>query len=235
MTRRCPARSSLVALLFAAAAGTALADEPERGAGSFRFLNYNIHHGAGTRGEVDIARTARVIRESAADVATLQEIDRGVRRSGRVDQVRRLEELTGMTVIFGETLSEYQGGRYGLATLTRHPVLRTERHFIPHSPGEEPRMVLEVVVELPGGARLTVLNTHWDDVFTPGLAGRQARAVINLVRKRRGALVLGGDLNVVPQSSAYKALRAVLQDAFPGPRGATYPARAPVIPLDSVM
>jgi endonuclease/exonuclease/phosphatase (EEP) superfamily protein YafD len=72
-------------------------------------------------------------------------------------------------------------------------------------------------------------------VFTPGLAGRQARAVIGLVRKRQGPLVLGGDLNVLPQSSAYKALRAVLQDAFPGPRGATYPARAPVIQLDYVL
>lgn len=41
-----------------------------------RIICFNIHHGEGIHGELDLARVSAVIRASGAQVAALQEVDR---------------------------------------------------------------------------------------------------------------------------------------------------------------
>ena len=41
-----------------------------------RIITYNIHHGEGIDDVYDLDRIAAVIRDSGADIATLQEVDR---------------------------------------------------------------------------------------------------------------------------------------------------------------
>ena len=89
---------------------------------TIRVLCYNIHYGQGTDGIYDVERLAKVINQSRPDFVALQEVDVGVKRSGRVHQARRLSELTGMAVRFGPT-QHYEGGLFGNAVLTRHEIL----------------------------------------------------------------------------------------------------------------
>ena len=70
---------------------------------TIRVLCYNIHYGQGTDGVYDVERLAKVIKQSQPDFVALQEVDVGVKRSGRVHQARRLAELVGMAVRFGPT------------------------------------------------------------------------------------------------------------------------------------
>jgi len=51
---------------------------------TIRIMTYNIHHGAGIDGKVDIDRIAKVIARENADIVALQEVDRGVERSHRI-------------------------------------------------------------------------------------------------------------------------------------------------------
>ena len=51
-----------------------------------RVLSYNIHHGEGTDGKLDLKRIAKLIRDSKADLVALQEVDKKVSRSQGVDQ-----------------------------------------------------------------------------------------------------------------------------------------------------
>ena len=85
---------------------------------TIRVLCYNIHYGQGTDGIYDIERLAKVINQTRPDFVALQEVDVGVKRSGRVHQARRLSELTGMAIRFGPT-QHYEGGLFGNAVLTR--------------------------------------------------------------------------------------------------------------------
>ncbi len=55
-----------------------------REAVSVRVMTYNIQHGEGLDGRIDLVRTAQVIRRSEANVVALEEVDRGVKRSGGV-------------------------------------------------------------------------------------------------------------------------------------------------------
>jgi endonuclease/exonuclease/phosphatase family metal-dependent hydrolase len=87
-----------------------------------RVLCYNIHYGQGNDGVYNLERLAAVIADVKPDLVALQEVDVGVKRSGRVHQAMRLGELTGMAVRYGPT-QHYQGGLYGNAVLTRLPIL----------------------------------------------------------------------------------------------------------------
>lgn len=92
------------AVLFAACA-TAPAPAP-----ALRVVSYNIRHGAGMDGRVDLARTAAVLRALSPDLVALQEVDERVKRSGGVDQAQQLGEALGMQARF-TSFMDYQGGR----------------------------------------------------------------------------------------------------------------------------
>lgn len=85
---------------------------------TLRVLSYNIHHGRGTDNQVDLARIAKVISDSQADLVALQEVDHGTRRTGGVDQTSELGRLTGMHSQFCKQI-DYDDGEYGQALLSR--------------------------------------------------------------------------------------------------------------------
>src|SRR5438270_1349612 len=67
-------------------------------------MTYNIHHGAGMDGKVDLPRIAEVIKRSGADLVALQEVDRITLRTSRIDQCKELGRLTGMHAYFGKAM-----------------------------------------------------------------------------------------------------------------------------------
>ena len=72
-------------------------------------MTFNIHHGEGLDGKVDLDRISKVILEANADAVALQEVDRNTRRAGGVDMVQELGKRTDMHVAFGSNL-DFQGG-----------------------------------------------------------------------------------------------------------------------------
>ena len=93
-------RCAVLALLVACVGATLPATV--RAQGTLRIAAYNVKHGLGMDGVVDLERIADVLRSLDADVITLQEIDSGTERTERVDQAARLGELLGEAVRFGE-------------------------------------------------------------------------------------------------------------------------------------
>jgi endonuclease/exonuclease/phosphatase family metal-dependent hydrolase len=51
-----------------------------------RVLVYNIHAGKDAAGIDNLTRVAELVRSTKADIVLLQEVDKGTRRSGNVDQ-----------------------------------------------------------------------------------------------------------------------------------------------------
>ena len=241
-------RCALVLSTFAAAlafSGPAWGgDRPGSSTGRrLRVLTYNVHVGYGADGRRDLRRIARIIRHAAPDVVALQEIDRRVKRSGRVDQVRALSRLTGMRGLFTTTV-HLGGGRYGIAVLTRLPVVRSTAHVLP-GPGE-PRKLLQVELALDPAweegdplseeDRLTVLATH----FSSRSGKARQRSVEAIEREilptlRPGLVVLAGDLNAAPDSETLARLqRSFVLPSANGPR-LTFPARRPSRQIDYIM
>jgi endonuclease/exonuclease/phosphatase family metal-dependent hydrolase len=164
-----------------------------------RVLSYNIHHGEGIDGKLDLERIARVIKAVKPDLVALQEVDRKVQRTKNVDQPAELARLTGMHVVFGGNI-KLQGGDYGNAVLSRVPVLRHRNHLLPCFDKGEQRGVLEVELKI-GDVDLVFLATHLDHRADGRERLASARAINELaVRDADRPALLAGDLNDLPDS-----------------------------------
>lgn len=162
-----------------------------------RVVTYNIKHGRGNDDVVDLERTANVLRPLRPDIVGLQEVDRNVTRSGRVDEPAHLGTLLGMHHAFGAFM-DYQGGEYGLAILSRYPITSARSIRLPD--GNEPRVALVVEVQLPGGRTLSVVNVHFDWVDDDGFRFAQASALAAELDRLMTPYVLLGDFNDTPES-----------------------------------
>lgn len=177
-----------------------------------RVLSYNIHHGEGEDGKLDLERIAGVIRSVRPDVVALQEVDRKVPRSQNVDQTVELARLTKLEGFFDANIP-LQGGEYGNAILSRLPVVRKTHHALPLlGPGEQ-RGVLEAEVTLPSDASdgspatVRLFATHFD--HRPDNRERLASAdvLLGLIKERPDLpAVLAGDLNDTPASAVLQRL-----------------------------
>jgi len=200
-----------------------------------RVLTYNIHHGEGTDGRIDLERIATVIKRLAPDVVALQEVDVKTTRSKGVDQAARLGELTGMNAAFGKAM-DYAGGQYGEAILSRQPLAEVTTHALPFASGCEPRAVLSARIRLnPDGPEFVFLATHLEHANVE-VRRSQARAlgVLPGISARQPA-ILAGDLNDVPGSAAMKAVLEHWTDATADRPEPTWPSIKPVVKIDYVL
>lgn len=238
MHRLC--RRTLAATVLASAACAApapvVAPYPDADA---RVLVYNIHAGRTADGRDNLDDVARVVRESGADLVLLQEVDQGTRRSGNVDQPAQLAARTGFHVAFGSALA-FDGGRYGVAILSRWPIENDTLVHLPVTPpqeraggSQEPRGALLVHVASPRG-RVTVIDTHLDASGDDRWRRQEADSVASLVTRVRATdplVIVGGDFNSAPESAVQGTLRAAgLRDAWTScaqGAGLTWPAAAP--------
>src|SRR5213078_999523 len=95
---------------------------------TLRVMTYNIHVGIGMDKKLDLARVAGVIKAQHPDLVGLQEVDRGVMRTQRLDEIVELAKLTRMDYAFAFNLN-YQGGQYGVAILSRFTIMATDHRL----------------------------------------------------------------------------------------------------------
>jgi endonuclease/exonuclease/phosphatase family metal-dependent hydrolase len=196
-----------------------------------RVMTYNIHRGRGVDWKVDLGRTADVIRSYAPDVVTLQEVDIGRKRSGRIDQAHDLASRLGMEMVFAPNIEWSDSERYGIATLTKLPIASSRHLKLPIQYRSEPRSSLITMLHWGEGHVVEVINTHLSILFRerPGQVAAIAAAMAN------EALIVAGDFNMTPWSPAYRSLRrdSYLHSATRFAR--TWPAPAPFMPLDHIL
>ncbi|MGI9457743.1 MAG: endonuclease/exonuclease/phosphatase family protein [Aeoliella sp.] len=165
-----------------------------------RVLSYNIKHGRGNDGKVELERAAEVINRLEPDLVALQEIDNVVDRSGKVDQAARLGELTDRHPAFG-SFFDYQGGEYGMAILSKFPLVETKNLRLPD--GAEPRTSLIVTVkpwkELP---EIVFASVHFYASEQQRLA--QAKKLLEEFAEEKRPSIIAGDFNSMPDSQVLK-------------------------------
>ncbi|GGW98360.1 metal-dependent hydrolase [Streptomyces malachitofuscus] len=239
----------LAAVLFAAAA-PAGADDDAPGSRApavpLRVATYNIHAGAGQDQVFDLDRTAAALRGLHADVIGLQEVDvHWGARSAFVDEARALAGKLRMRVFFAPIYDLEPAGedgerrQFGVAVLSRHPVLHAENHEITRLSTQSPDPVpapapgfAEVVVDVRG-AHVHVYSTHLDYRADPSVRAAQVADMLAVLADDRGPRILVGDFNAEASSPELATLWRTLRDAAPG-GGGTFPAADPVKRIDLV-
>lgn len=209
---------------------------PPPGAGpAVRLVCWNIHHGRGRDGRVDLPRIAAELAALRPDLVCLQEVDRGVARSGGLDEPAELARALGMHPVFGHNI-DHQGGAYGNAILSRWPVAwHANHHYRMLRPDEQRGLLMATAAtgrgELPFGT--THLEANRDD------SERLAQVPEILAACAGRALAFAaGDFNDLPDGPLHRRLLEHLDDAWllgGQGDGHTFPAQEPTRRIDWVL
>lgn len=211
----------------------------------FRVMTWNIHRAIGLDRRFRPERVSRVIETYEPDIVLLQEVDDGVPRSRRMDLGRELAASSGYPhVAIGHNVT-LRKGRYGNATLSRHPIL-LERN-IDLTIGRSKRRGCQhttIALEGPAGQTrpLELFNLHL------GLSARERALQATLLAGARelsslpsgAACLVGGDFNdwrslLTPFFTGPLGFRSATESTRRGERAfLTFPAFFPRGPLDRV-
>jgi len=199
-----------------------------------RVLTYNILHGATMKGDFDLDRIAEVIRSVDSDLVALQEVDFKTDRARNYDLATELGWRLKMAPLFGKAM-DYDGGGYGEGILTKMPVISSRIVPLPHSPGNEQRTALEVIVEVAPGDTISFIGTHLEHQRGSGDRVDQVKKINRVFLKNRYPSILVGDLNDVPESEAISILKEYWSDADRGHPGPTYSSVNPQRKIDYIL
>lgn len=168
---------------------------------TLKILSYNIRHGEGIDNLLDLSRSAQIIKSQSPDLCALQEVDNFCLRSDSVGQTDFLAQHTNMTGTFGSFM-DYQGGEYGMATLSAKPVISTKILQLPDGENE-PRTSIVHEIQIEKTCTIVFANVHFDWIDgQKGITNRlnQAKALVKYINELKRAAVITGDFNCTPDS-----------------------------------
>jgi endonuclease/exonuclease/phosphatase family metal-dependent hydrolase len=208
-----------------------------------RVATFNIHHGVGLDGVLDLARIAATVERTGAEVVGLQEVDRHwSARSNFVDQATWLAQLLNMHLAFGANLDldpPAPGAprrQFGTAILSTYRIRATTNTLLPRPLGGEQRGLLEARIKVRG-IPVRVFNTHLQhDSQVERLD--QVAQIREVLATATESMVLLGDLNATPDSPEIAGLTDRLVDAWVTAGvgdGFTFDAATPHARIDYVM
>jgi endonuclease/exonuclease/phosphatase family metal-dependent hydrolase len=236
---------SVLAVSGGPAGATDVADASGGGGAGrpLRAASFNIHHGVGVDGLLNLERIATVVEDTHPDVIGLQEVDRHFgERSDFVDQAMWLADRLDLHVVFGanidlEPLTPGAPRRqYGTAILSRYRIREWRNTLLPRPAGGEQRGLLEAVINVRG-VSVRAYNTHLQHNSQEERLA-QVAAIRSIVAEARESVVLVGDLNATPDSPEIGAITEDLADAWAQAGegdGFTYDAETPHARIDYVL
>jgi endonuclease/exonuclease/phosphatase family metal-dependent hydrolase len=179
------------------------------------FMTYNVHSGVGVDKRYNLDRIGRILQAEQPQIAALQEVECGSRRTSYDDQPRLLADALALTSSFCTTRPA-QPGSFGLAVLSAFRVVHHRHYDLSYRTHHEPRYCLRVDLEVEPGALLHVFNCHLG-LTVRERAFQQKHMVseaILLSDELRHPVVVMGDFNDRPISVVHRTLRKHFKDAF---------------------
>lgn len=201
--------SACIMMALAACSGSKSATDKAQEA-NINVLSYNIHHAnpPSSKDKIDIPAIAKVISDVKPDVVALQEVDVHTDRSGKdLHEAEELARLSGMKSFFAKGI-DYGGGEYGIAILSRYPILETKRYPLTTVAGTngEPRVLATALLELPGGRKVLMACTHLDAQRGDTNRSVQIKELTEILSKQPYPVIVAGDLNAPEGSSVINTL-----------------------------
>ncbi|CAH8770802.1 endonuclease/exonuclease/phosphatase family protein [Paenibacillus dendritiformis] len=207
-----------------------------------KVATFNIHHGRGIDGKLNLERIAQGIEDSQADIIALNEVDKHFsRRSGYADQLQWLSDRLCMRhSFFGPAISSSSKSgsviaQYGNAVLSRFPIVSRHNYVFHRSPFDfEKRAVLEVSVHIHRHL-VKIYVTHLS--LAPYIRSRQIDFLGDKITQDTCPVIAMGDFNTRPGTKAWHKLQRFATDAchHAGIPCYTFPSIRPRLRLDYIL
>ena len=196
-----------------------------------KVISYNIHHGADNNEVNTLLEMGAYIKRSQADLVGLQEVDSMCNRSGNVDQMKVLAEITGMHYTFLRHFA-YDGGAYGLGVLSKYPISSQKNDKITSMKNGEKRSLglLSARISLPNMQQLDFATVHY--ALDQSTRMIQVAETLDFL-KNDVPVILTGDFNATPGTPEMDLLSQQFKMADES-LGNTFPTKNPVKKIDFI-
>lgn len=202
---------------------------------TLRVMCYNIHHcdpPYNTGEDIEIDTIIGVIAKQNPDIVALQEVDVYTTRSGsNVHQAKVIAERLGMYYFFAPAIN-YQGGKYGVAILSKFPI--SENNLLelprPDTSGEK-RVLATSKIILPSGTVFRFGCTHLD--LKTVNRQEQINKINEIALAENLPFIVAGDFNAVEGSVVINRLDQVFTRTCTN-CPYTSPARSPKNAIDYI-
>ena len=203
---------------------------------SLRVMTYNIR-----AADYGLKRIIATLQKGEADIIALQEVDKLVRRTGRIDQPKEIARSLGMNYVFRKHFS-YQGGEFGLALLSRYKIDRVERVRVRRSN----LVLLKARVHTPKRpVGVIVVHFHPTNPLDKATTKkenddarlREAKRAFEIATIYDTSYLIMGDFNANSGSPAYGLFAEKFQDCCRVGGGLwdkTWPAKFPITRIDYI-
>lgn len=166
----------------------------------FKVMSYNLRFGE----LASMEEFAEFIKTHDPDIVALQEVDNRTFRErapqqNDIDFATELGYHTGMIPAYGKTIP-YRGGYYGIGILSKYPLAKVERIYLPKTEnGKEQRAVLVAEVEYKEGEYITFASTHLDYTNTEERQV-QVQKLNEVLMDSPYPVIVAGDFNARPDA-----------------------------------
>lgn len=161
-----------------------------------KIITFNIAHGKGMDGTVDVARQAEVLKEYKPDIVFLQETDMYTKRAGEVNQIREYSKQLGLPYSSMESNITIEEGYYGDGIISRFPITFSTNYLMPLTDiNHEQRGILCNRISF-GTTKINLFSVHLSTYNDERiLAAKEINRIIRKIDKNE-LIIMGGDFNV---------------------------------------
>lgn len=161
-----------------------------------KVITFNIAHGKGMDGIVDLERQAVLINNYKPDIVFLQEIDMYTKRAGDRNQIREFSKKVYLPYCSMETNITLEDGYYGDGIISRFPISFSTNYLMPLTDlNHEQRGILCNRIAL-GTAKINLFSVHLSTYADERILA--AKELMRIIRKidHDEIIIVGGDFNV---------------------------------------
>lgn len=161
-----------------------------------KIITFNIAHGRGLDGAIDIERQASLVSEYKPDIVFLQEIDMYTKRAGERNQIREFSKKIFLPYCSMESNITLEDGYYGDGIISRFPILFSVNYLMPLTDlNHEQRGILCNRISF-GTAKINLFSVHLSTYKDERiLACKELNRIISKIDKGE-IIIMGGDFNV---------------------------------------
>lgn len=159
-------------------------------------ITFNMCHGEGLDGKIDVRRQAMFIKKYKPDIVFLQEIDMYTNRAYNKNQIYTFSKYTGLSYRSMGTNIKYKNGYYGDGILSRFPLEFSCNYLSPTtSPEHEQRGFLCNKIVF-GSVKLNLFSVHLSVFEEERILSAKTLLRITSHINKHERIIITGDFNV---------------------------------------
>lgn len=161
-----------------------------------KIITFNVAHGKGMDGIVDIKRQCDMIRKYNPDIVFLQEIDMYTKRAGDMNQIREFSKEMGLYYCSMESNITLEDGYYGDGIISRFPISFSTNYLMPLTDiNHEQRGILCNRISF-GTTKINLFSVHLSTYRDERiLAAKEMNRIMKKIDPNE-LIIMGGDFNV---------------------------------------